>query len=347
MPTVDESLETQDSILAAALSAGFNTISINQQLTFTKYVRLVLPVDGFVFWVRADVLGPSALYNTTPFNAAQVNQPQEIKTPANQFQAACSIHYVTDRRQEEEETYSVNTVLITTSTELVDLNNTDPNVLYLATIDDISFAFSTRTRWFAQSGLFQYRGNAVYADMATQIVNEPAFFDSRNVVVSNSLPLWLALNGYVAFPAGFSNPILPLYPSFALPANIEPPFASVHVAPESTRALQMAPNYGRRSSHYQLCAETVKITMYGMRNFDAMDFVDCVLQYSADTDNFGIMNMPVLRDEKRTQVELATLAMKKSVVFEISYHQKRVNDVARQLILRAIPTYFVGDQQVA
>jgi hypothetical protein len=91
----------------------------------------------------------------------------------------------------------------------------------------------------------------------------------------------------------------------------------------------------------------VRITLYGTRNFSALDFVDCVNQYSLDTDLIGIMNLPTVRDEKRTQSELSTIAMKKSVEFVVSYYQQRANDVARQIILSAIPSFFVGDERVA
>ncbi len=76
-----------------------------------------------------------------------------------------------------------------------------------------------------------------------------------------------------------------------------------------------------------------------MRNDDALDFLDCVLQRSLDYDEFGIMNMPVVRDEKRTQSELNAIAQKKTIQFEISYNQNRMNSIARELILSAIPTF--------
>ena len=175
--------------------------------------------------------------------------------------------------------------------------------------------------------------------METQVVDDPRSLNTRDVVVSNSLPLWLALNGYQPATGGFGNPGLTLYPSFLLPTNLAPPYAAVHIPPENTRALTGAPRISRDSSHTQLCADVVKITMFGMRNFNALDFLDCVLQRSLDYDEFGIMNMPVVRDEKRTQSELNAIAQKKSLTFEISYYQNRMNDIARQLILSAIPTF--------
>ena len=62
---------------------------------FTKYVRLILPMDGYVFWVRSDLLTPFTLVQTTVMG---------------------SFHYATDQLQEEAETYSRNRVAISTCT---------------------------------------------------------------------------------------------------------------------------------------------------------------------------------------------------------------------------------------
>jgi len=164
------------------------------------------------------------------------------------------------------------------------------------------------------------------------------------LIVSNSLPAWLALNSYKPF-YGFGNPGVVLYPSFLSPENIDPPFATVHVVPEGTRALASAPHIGQTtSSHSQLSSDTVRITLWGLRNAQALDFIDCVNQYSTDMGVIGIMNLPIVRDEKRTQSELGTLAMKKIIDYEISYHQNRVNTVARQVIKSTIPNIYINSK---
>jgi hypothetical protein len=165
-----------------------------------------------------------------------------------------------------------------------------------------------------------------------------------SLVVSNSLPLWLILNGYAPpYPGGFNNASLTLYPSFAVPDNLVPPYAVVHIEPGSTESLQYIPRLTSNLSHYQLVKDRVIITFYGVRNDAACDFLDCVIQYTIDTDNFGIMYVSPIRDEKRTQPEFGVLAMKKTIEFDISYYQSRANNVARQLILSCIPTYIFGD----
>jgi hypothetical protein len=75
--------------------------------------------------------------------------------------------------------------------------------------------------------------------------------------------------------------------------------------------------------------------MYGIRNHEALNFVQYILDYSRNTDNIGLMNMPVMQDEKMTQSELGIMAQKKVITFEVSYYQTTVNDIARQLIEHA------------
>lgn len=345
----------QASSLAANLQTGVDSISSNQTVTFTKYVRAVLPLDGTVFWVKASIAGPSALYNAALMNAA-VKVGNEIQvgtynapvtlTAAATAVAKGSLHYLTDTRQEEGNTIGVNLVVFTSEQEITDLNEVGPNVLFIGVIDGVKFAFSSRASFYRQAGLWHYTGTAVYPDMETQVVDDPRALNLKDVVVSNSLPVWLALNGYVA-PYGFSNPGITLYPSFLVPQNIVPPYASVHIDPAATRALTSAPLIGRDGSHSQLCADVVRVTMFGMRNFNALDFLDCVLQRSLDGGEFGIMSASAIRDEKRTQSELNAIGQKKTVTFEVSYNQSTMRSVARKLITAAVPTYDPTDLAAA
>lgn len=332
MPTVDEALANQ-SPLAADLKAGLDAISANQTVRFTRYVRLVLPLDGYVFWVKADLLSASALLNASPLNVWAPNQAQRIAVPATYLDAAGSLHYSTETKQEEAQTYGLNRVVFTSKTEIQDLNEIASNELYIGQIDAVRFAFSARGSFYRQAGLYHYVGMAIYPDMGPQIVDAIDGFDASNVIVSNSLPIWLGLNGYASVE-GFANP-LTLYPSFLVPANLAPPFGGVHIAPETTRAIAGAPLIGATGSHSQLVQERVKITLFGLRNFNAMDFVDAVNAFSLETDLIGIMNQPTIRDEKRTQAELGTIAMKKSIEYDVNYYQGTARNVARTLIAQA------------
>lgn len=307
---------------ASVLTAATDTISQNQTLTFTRYVRVVLPLDGYVFWAKSGLLSASALLNAAAFNTAAFNQPQTAAQAAETVQVKGSLHYTTDNQQDETEGFATDHVVFTSEVDIDELNTINPATLFIAEIDGIRFSFSRRAMFYRQSGLYHYQGDAVYPTMETQLLDTLVGFDSRNVVVSNSLPVWLSLNRF-----------MPMFPSFLVPDNVAPPYCAVHIQPDGTRALQSAPYIDAGTgSHYQLAADRVRLTIYGLRNFNALDFLDYVLDYSANTDAIGIMNMPIPRDEKRTQAELNTLAMKKTIEFEVSYLQARVREIGLQHI---------------
>ena len=356
MVQVGEGTGIPSSQINSQLGDGIATLSRDQTVTFTRYVRLVLPLDGFVFWVKASVLTPSAVLNSTALNAAAYDEPQEVKMPANTVTAKGSLHHNVATLQNEDENFSLNRVIFTTTEEIQDLNAVTYNSIYIGEFDlppepawltenpatrKIRFAFSSQGYFYQASGLWHYQGDAIYPAMDSQIVDDPRGFDANSLVVSNSLPFWLSLSNPSTEPWVPPRQTFPVFPSFAVPGNLVPPYASVHVDPAETIGLAAAPQVGQTSSHYQLARDVVRVTLYGLRNDAAQDFVDAVNRYSVDSGVVGIMNVPIVRDEKRVQVELEVLAMKKTVEFHVSYYQQRINDFAVQTIREAIPTFLV------
>ena len=304
----------------STLLAGLSVLSADQTLTFTKYIKQILPLDGYVFWLRGETK-----------------------------QVTGSLHYATNVEMHEDETLAVNRVVFTTSEKIEGLNKSAGQLIWVAAFRDIRFAFSAHGMYYEQSGLYHYSGQAVYPALASQLVDNLYDLSPDRAIVSDSLPIWLALQTYNPIWLGFNNPCIPvgsapslvLYPSFLVPANIVPPYGAVHIEPAQTSALQATPYLNGVYSHSQLATDHVKITLYGCDNNAALDLVDLVNQYSLDTDNMGIMNMPIMRDEKRTQAEIAAIAMKKTIEFDVSYYQTRVRNIARQLILDVIVQYAV------
>jgi hypothetical protein len=180
-----------------------------------------------------------------------------------------------------------------------------------------------------------------------QIIDDPKQFSSAQIV-SNSLPAWLAISQYT--PAwAYWQQLPPMFPSFLIPQNEPPPFATVHIFPEATTAMALAPTIdSATSTHTQLCSDRVRITLWGTRNSNAMDFVDAVYRYSTDTGLIGIIgDLPVVQDEKRTQAELGTIAMKKSIIFNVSYLQSSMRNIATKLILKCTPTLYVNHRKIS
>lgn len=304
--------------LYGALRDGLEALDLNQQVTFQAYTRVVLPVDGYVFW-----------------------------SPTTKLVARGSLHYAQDQVQSEDETYGMASVTFTSEDQVTAFSSAGVNTIYVATVNGFRFSFSQQQGFYTQASVWHYFGHSVAPAMASQLLDRPDAIDPSRAVVSNSLPLWLALNGYAPayMPAGkktlFTNSIM-LYPSFLTEPDIVPPYAAVHIPPESTRGLQSVPFLARDRTHSQLVSEHARITLYGLQSNEALDFVDCVMQYSQDTDNFGIMNVPVISDGKRPQNELNAIAMQKFIDFEISYYQTRSAQLARQLILSAHPKFIIG-----
>ena len=340
MPSVAESSAAR-SEFPSTLVAGLETLDLNQTVAFTKYIRVVLPLDGFVFWVRADLLQPSALVGQCAL--AQVT-PAQIAAPVV-FQVDGSLHYATMTQQQEDNSFGLNRVTFTSETDVQPLNAVGQNCIFIASVDDIRFAFSRRENFYRQADLFHFVGGAIYPAMETQIIDNLSDLGIRDVVVSNSLPIWLSLSQPTAFPylagCGF-----PLYPSFAVPDNLAPPYAAVHIVPEQTQSMQIAPFLDVDGSIYQLSRDRVRITLYGVRNDAAMAFLQYVITHSLDIAAFGLLATPAIRDEKCTQPELRILAQKKTAEFDVDYYQNTVRSIAQQFIESAFVSLIHGGTQL-
>jgi hypothetical protein len=296
-----------DGPISVTLLDGLQAVSQNETIPFTQYQRYVLPLDGYVFWLRV---------STT-----------EIRG---------SLHISADRQQNEDETAAVTRVVFTTGTPVQAFQAIDPNQIWVGETAGIRFAFSRSGPKYRAADLFHYAGTAVLPALESQLVDVGAQLSPDSVVVSNSLPAWLRLKDYSPIWLNAPNPGLMLYPSFAVPDNLRPPYGVVHILPSETRALQAFPALGHdTTSQWQLAADRVRVTLYGLTNDDALDFLNLVLQFSEDTNDVGMMAPPIIRDEKRIQPELGILAMKKTIEWEVSYFQGRVRNIARALIASA------------
>lgn len=302
--------------LQAALDAGVNTLSNDQTISFTQYNKVVLSQDGMVFWV--------ANGKTANFTG--------------------SLHYITDRHQDEDQTIAQNRFIFSALQEVSQLNTVSPLTMWIGTwtVDgtSIQIAFSDRGSFYQQADLWHYSGYAVYPALSAQLVASEADLPLEPIV-SNSLPIWLTQNSQA-----------PVYPSFLVPDNVVPPYIVVHIPPESTNSLGAfpidgwpgTPAYTPGSPQLyqlpisQLMQDSVEITLYGFNNQQALQYYRALMDYSLTTDNFGFCNSPQIRDEKRTQVEIAAIAMKKKLTILASYYQGTADAIARRLILSASVT---------
>lgn len=304
MPSIAESLNSQ-SQLQDTLAAGVNTLSQQQTVVFTQYSQTVLPADGYVFWINTG--------STTTVQG--------------------SLHYSTDQQQNEDETIDINRVIFTALSQIDSFNTAAPTDIFIGTFDGIQFAFSARGALYQQANLYHYVGNAVYPALASQLIDNAGDLPTEPIV-SNSLPIWLSQNSFA-----------PVYPSFLVPANVVPPYITAHIEPSMTEAPSFpiytwpgTPNPDtalQPMPSSQLAKDRVRLTLYGFNNQTAIQFYASLIDYSLNSDAFGFGNSPAIRDEKRTQVEMAVIAMKKTIDIDAWYYQSTADAVARRLILSA------------
>ena len=353
MPSATEAA-LYGSQLEAALVAGLRSIDRGQQITVTQYTRQVLPLDGYVFWINS---------GTT-------------------ISVRGSLHYAIDKRQEEDQTVAINRVIFTAEAEVQEFNSIGPGLMWVGQLGDSSeeeapqqdepsgltpspvlFAFSSRDNFYRKADVWHYVGIAVQPALLSQLVNSSADLPS-DPIVNNSLPIWLSLLTFTPIWLSPPNPGITLFPSYLVPDNEQPPYGVVHIEASRTEGLQAAPvsvvnqaaaigtfAIGQTGvgeiTHARLSVDRVRITLYGQTNDPALDFIDLVNSYTlANPDVMGVMNIPVVRDEKRTSPELSMIAMKKTIEFEVSYYQTRVKSIAVQLIASAAATFSVTPYNV-
>lgn len=323
--------------MAGALSAGLDVLDQEATVSFVLYKHVVLPADGFVFWVRAEMLNPSALPNTQAVNSVTPNQIGSVDTNAASFQARGSLHHTTVNKQDPDESYSINRMIFTSKDPVDQLAAIAPDTLYLGQTSGLRYAFSSRNMWYRQAALYHYAGDAVYPTLGTQVIDNPQDLNVTDRVVSNSLPIWLGLNRF-----------FPIYPSMLVPDNIQPPYASIHIDESDTWPMQAGAFHHQDGSRWQLARDTVRITTYGVRNDTIMDWLDYVHDYTlGHSDILGVMNSPIPRDAKRGQTEISAIAQKKVITIEASYYQSRLRSLARKLILKAFLEAFIVPPDVS
>lgn len=298
MPNLDLDGAFPNNSLEGTLRAGLQSISQNQQITFIRYKRTILPYDGYVYWVKDPNAYPIEVFG--------------------------SFHYQTDQKQELDNTVAYQNVTFTTPTEIADFNNVQPDDLWLGQGPDFEFGFSSHGNYYQQANLWHYRGQAVYPQMRTQVLQSIQDLPA-NPIVSNSLPIWIALKNYA-----------PVYPSFLVPENISPPYIVCHIPAEATSQLQPI-SWANTEGTWQLMKDKVKLVIYGFDNRTVQNYLQYIVNSSL-CGTFGIMQMgAVVRDGKYIQSELNTLAQQKFVELEISYNQHAVYDFVQRYILTVLP----------
>ncbi len=348
MSTLSESLNA-GSALNAALTAATETLSSQQTVTFVQYIKYVSPLDGMTYWVESGTV--STLLAAFP-NVIQPNQTEPNAAPgyvAVTLMAKGSLHFMTEFKQEEDAQYGKNRVVFTSEEQISDFNVVGPTTMYIATLNGFMYAFSAKKNFYAQAGLFHYFGDAVYPMMTSQIVSSLALVN--NLVISNSLPIWLSNSTVLGAT---------IYPSFQSLPNASPPYVTVHIGETDTRSLQpvpailntfatdasgnlLYPLVPSGSGHWQLCQDKVRLTLWGFSNNAALTFVDALTALFGDGEApFGLVGGITMGDAKKTQHELQILGQKKVVTLNVTYYQKNAYVQALKLITQGLFNVYMG-----
>ncbi|EHR9446846.1 hypothetical protein KZK20_000892 [Salmonella enterica] len=313
MPSLEELAEQHGSQLSSVLQSAVETLSSGQEITFRLYVRQVLPLDGFVYWVNAEIVSCDELCRLN------IESPTRLKIKG-------SLHRQVIAVQDESVSKDVNNIIFTPVQPVDDFNVENPDAIYLGEYGGVQFAFSRMESRYQQSGIFHYRGMAILPTMRSQIIDCPEEISDERII-SNSIPLWLAMKDFAT-----------VYPSYLVPQNLRPPYIAVDV--RNSTPLQAAPIvYG--GQRFQLVQDSVRLTLYGFTNRMALDYVDSVVRRALEEEEFGVTNMPIPVDAKSGQVEINALAKKKTVDFEVNYYQTTIREISQQLIKKAICSYEV------
>jgi hypothetical protein len=285
------------------LRDGLKTLSKGDTVVFTRYVKKILPLDGFIFWVKASLL----VGEVAPFTQTYL----------------ASVHTSVNSDMRPTENPDINNVIFTAVDDIVqNFNDVDTQTLWVGSLDGLRFSFNKQGRFYKEAGLYHYMGDAIYPINDNMLIDDIDDLDLTNAVVSNSMPLWLALDEVVT-----------LYNAYLVPTNKRPPYAVINV--KNSEALTLTPLKTHRNERYQLCKDTIEITLYGARNNLVSDFIEVINQYSLNLEEIGIMNQPIAKDLQIPQAEINVITMAKKIDLEINYYQSRIKDETRNLILSA------------
>src|ERR1044072_8438380 len=190
MPSVEEMVGGVGSPLHDALVAGIADISQQQSVTFSLYTRYVLPLDGFLFWLKT-----------------------------GEFCVQGAIHWQSERYQAEDETATRNSIVFTCGEALTDLNTGPSDTLIVGDIDGQKYSFMRQGWFFPPASIWHYVGDALQPSELTQLVEHPSQLNPQHLIVSNSLPAWLAMANYNPHWLEAPKPRHSLFPSFFVPGH--------------------------------------------------------------------------------------------------------------------------------
>lgn len=314
------------------LTGSVQRLSGGATIRFTPYLRIVMPVDAFPFWVKGSLVSAHADLRKVWHGTGH--------PPRNSVDVAGSLHIRTAAEQDEVSSLDRSTIVFTTETEVRQFHNANFDTMWVGDFEGVKFALTERSSFYKQSGQLHYIGENIFPTMQTQLVDDLSGFDLSGRVISNSLPFWLeACRTDLPWLPGL-RPTCPVFPSMIVPDNHPPPYVVIHVDDGAAESWQGARLYDSTMSSSNYVRETVRMTTIGLSNRQAEDLVTHIMSWSLiSPDGMGVCRNPVIQDAKEVQPALNALSMRKTIEWDVNYCQTAARDIAQKYILSVIPDY--------
>jgi hypothetical protein len=283
-----------------------------KNITFTKYVRRVLPVDGWVFWVKSSLIEGEV----APFSKVYL----------------CSTHIQRNQTQEATKTNSISSIGLTVNKKIEDLHEVNQSVMWLGEYQGVKFSFNAQANYYEEANIFHYAGDAVYIENTPNIIDdiEDLDLDLENGIVTNCIPIFITLNQQVQ-----------IYPAFLAPTNLKPPYATIEV--KDTRGIAAGQSYNPFEDSSLLSWDKVELTIYGLRKKQLSDFLKYLENQQLVTEAFGMYWLPSVQNENVPQSEINVLTNKKVLNFDVSYTFNAVRSQAEAFIRSVTVDFFVKE----
>jgi hypothetical protein len=287
------------------LRQGLVQLSNNLNVTFTRYVASILPSDGYKFWVKASLI----LGETSPFVLS----------------VAGSFHSSINQEQNEEDTPAVTAILFTTQYEIAEMQSVNSSSIWIGEYLGSRFSFTRRGKYYPEANVYHYYGDAILSRMESQIIDDLNDLDTGDTIVSNSLPIWLDIDSTID-----------VYPSYLIPTNLPPPYISVDI--DQTESITAGFSIDNDGDFDNFQKEKVSLTLFGFNRKKAAEFLNTVHQHCMATDEMGVINTPIVSDEKSPQSDFNIIAQKKKISFLVNYRLSIMQIVVRRMLANATAT---------
>lgn len=277
---------------AGVLRNGIDFLKENNKFIFITYSKAILPYDGFIFWIK------------------RKEETVIVK----------SIEHTAEEMLQEGDTFRSESTLILTSEEpLFDFSQNDLETIKVIVCNNNRYVIRKSGENTGESGIFHYMARIIEKPLESILLDSEDDFRSRKIQLSSSIPLFILLASGVfdLVPVHYD-----LYPAWLVPFNKKPPYITVEII-KTTALASGSQTVIHHEKEYllKLVQEEVKFVLYGFDNDAAFIFLKQLEKWSTIYNYIGFMNMPCIEDEVHNQVELGSVAQKKSIELVISYYQ--------------------------